>query len=355
MTPRAAVRALLSCTAAALVVAAPGAVPAAAQASTPQVVPGMRYLADVWCGADGACLGVGYTPEDVGAVVVLRANGPSGPVRPVSGTFELHQIDCAPGGSCIAVGKGADGRGVVVEVSPDGTPAAVRPVVGATELLDVACPTATTCVATGHLSQTVSWFPYLVHWPVFTVVSDGQPTPARDLPRGTHRAIGIDCPSATRCLAVASTGFVVLTDADGAWAASLRRFSSTPGAGYPGEEISCPSSTRCYATAEGVASPAIMAVSAEGVAGPVQILANFSGLLFDIHCLSVRTCTVVGQTNSPAAGLIIDVVRGMPMLPTTWGNVNWFTGVSCVAHQSCGIVGYTAGAAFFVWHGPVPG
>lgn len=353
MTPRAAARALLLCTAA-LLVPALTAVPAAGQAAGPQVVPGMRYLTDVWCGADGVCLGVGYATDDVGAVVVLRASGPSGPVRPVPGTSELYQIDCAEGGSCVAVGKGAEGRGVVVEVSRDGTPAAVRPVVGATELLDVACPATTTCVATGHLSQTTSSFPYLVHSPVFTVISAGHPAPARDLPRGTQRAIGIDCPSPTTCVAVASTGFVVLTNAAGAWTPSFRRFSSATGAGYPGEEISCPSSTTCYATAEGVGFAAIMAVSAEGVAGPVQVLANVSGIMFDIHCLYGRTCTVVGQTNAPAGGLIIDVFRGSPTPPTTWPTVNWFTGVSCVARESCGVVGNTTGAAFFVWHGPVP-
>ena len=53
----------------------------------------MRYLADVWCGPDGTCLGVGFTPDNVGAVVVLRAAGPSGPVRPAPGTTGLNQIE----------------------------------------------------------------------------------------------------------------------------------------------------------------------------------------------------------------------------------------------------------------------
>lgn len=345
MAPRAAARAPLLWMAAAVVASMVGAPAANAQQPTAQAVPGMRYLADVWCGPDGTCLGVGFTPDNVGAVVVLRAAGPSGPVRPVPGTTELHQIDCAPVGRCVAVGRGSGG-GVVVEVSREGTPGPARSVPATTELWDVACPTATTCIATGTLSLPTNTFPYLSNTPLSVVVENGRPGPARDLPRGTRNAIGIDCPSATRCLAVGTTGFVVLTNADGTWTQSLRRYPTAVGS-YPTDEISCPSSTTCYATAIGFS---IMAVSADGVGGPVQYLT--SGIAFDISCPFGRTCTVVGQ--SWAQGLVIDVFRGTVAATTAYGNSNWFSGVSCIGVAACGIVGNMPGYGVFVWHGPVP-
>lgn len=152
VTPGTAVRALILCTPVALFATATSAVPAAAQASGPQAVPGMRSLTGVWCGANGVCLGVGSTPDDVGAVVVLRANGPVGPAQPVLGTTRLNEINCTSDGGCVAVGQGAT-AGVVVEVMGDGTPGPARPVPHTTELLDLACPAATTCVATGYLWQ----------------------------------------------------------------------------------------------------------------------------------------------------------------------------------------------------------
>ena len=338
-----------------------GVLPANAQQPTAQAVPGMRHLTDVWCGPDGTCLGVGFTPDDVGAVVVLRAVGPSGPVRPVAGTHELNQIDCPPVGSCIAVGGGS-GRGVVVEVSRDGSPGSARSVPGSTELWDVACPTTTTCVATGSLSIPIPTWPYLMNTPLFVVVENGQPGAAREFPRGTRRAIGIDCPSATTCLAVGSSGIVVLTNVNGTWSPSLRRSSSARGSGYPTDEISCPSSTTCYATAAGfipVGSgfygvPAIMAVSADGVPGPVQLLSNTSGTSDDISCPFGRTCTVVGEDNSTSQGLAIDVFRGTVGARTTYANSNWFSGVSCITAAMCGVVGNMPTYAVFAWHGPVP-
>ncbi len=344
MTQRRAARAPFLWLVTAVMASMTGVLPAAAQQSTAQAVPGMRYLADVWCGPDGTCLGVGWTPDDVGAVVVLRAAGPSGPVRPVPGTEELLQIDCPPVGSCVAVGRGS-GRGVVVPVSRDGTPGSPRSVPATTELWDVACPTATTCIATGTLSVPINTFPYLSHTPLFVVVDNGEPGAARELPRGTRNAIGIDCPSATRCLVVGSTGFVVLTNLDGTWSQTLRRYPTAPGS-YPTEEISC-TSTTCFATATGFS---LIAVSVDGVGGPVQYLT--SGIAFDISCPFGRTCTVVGQTGPQ--GVVVDVFRGTVAATTAYGNVNWFTGVSCIGVAACGIVGNMPDYGVFAWHGPVP-
>ena len=258
----------------------------------------MHLLRGVWCGADGVCLGVGTTGT-VGGVAVLRSNGPIGPVHPVGGTYELHDIDCAPGGGCIAVGRTPGAVGVIVEVSRNGTPGAVRPVSGTSELFDVACPAAATCVATGHTSawpETSSW---PTSTPLFVVINGGQPAPPRYMPRGTRRSIGIDCPTETTCLALSGSSVVILTNTGGDWAATLRRVSSDISS--PGEAISCPSSTTCQATANAfiqrpdgyLGVPGMVAVSAEGVGGQVQILYDRSGNAYDISCISTRTCTGV--------------------------------------------------------------
>lgn len=369
MRRRRAARALFVGLAVALLASIVGVVPADAQQATAQAVPGMKHLADVWCGPDGSCLGVGLTEQDVGAVVVLRAAGPTGPIRPVPGTDSLGSISCRPGGSCVAVGQGGGGgpetwagrRGFVVEVSADGTPGPARPVSGASHLLDVSCPTATTCVATGGQRADIPRYPYLVTTPVFAIIENGQPGPAREFPRRTGLVFGVACPNETTCLAVFPGGFVVLRRSDGTWNAT-RRVSSSVG-GHPTEEISCSSSTVCYATASAIipvgsgfySAPAIVPVSAEGVAGPVQIITTEAGNAYNISCTVGRACTVVGQSNISSRALAVDVFRGTPMAVTTWSNVNYFTGVSCVRPATCGIVGNWGNNAFFAWHGPVPG
>ena len=358
MRRRAAARVLVLCTLTALWASTAGAVPAGAQQPTAQAVPGMRYLSDIWCGRDGSCLAVGITHQVTGGVVVLRADGSSGPVRPVPGTDRLSGIDCPARGPCIAVGRG----GVVVEVSRDGTPGASRAAPGTSELNDVACPTTTTCLATGSLH---TWPPDSAHGVttnVFTIITNGEPQPAHNFPRGTRNASGIDCPTTTGCLVLAADGVVVLSDVDGTWRGTLRRVSSSSDAGYPAQGISCSSSTGCYATASGSVQtpegyygiPGIVPVSTEGVTGPVQVLTNEQGISNAISCVSGRNCTVVGQEHRTSRGLSIDVFRGMPSTPVVWENVNLFTGVSCIAPGTCGMVGYMPTYAVFAWHGPVP-
>lgn len=362
MRRRPSVLALVIGSAAVLLASILGIVPAAARVEAARAVPGMRTLLDVVCRDDGSCLGVGYTPQNVGALVLLRAAGPSGPVRPVPGTLRLSGVTCHQGGGCLAVGQGAAG-GVAVQVGLDGTPGPLRPVSGATALYGVACPTETTCLATGDVLNPPQ--PPLFHSttsPLFTVVTNGQPAPAQRFPRSTRRMIGIACPNATTCLAAGTGAIAVLTGSGGTWSAGVTFAPGSFATGHPTDAISCPTTT-CYATAAGfiptgdgyVGVPAMMPVSLSGVVGPVQILSNESGFAADISCVLARTCTVVGQDNLAAQGLVVDVSRGSPAPATRWPEVNSFVGVSCVAPASCGMVGNTPTGAVFAWRGPVPG
>ena len=364
MTSRSAARALPLCIAATLLAVTAGVVPAGGQQSPVQVVPGMWILWEVQCAPDGVCLGVGAADVGanrlVGAVVVLRAAGPIGPVRLVPGTSYLHDIDCPPGGSCIALGSGVVGGtagGVVVEVSRDGTPGPAVIVPGMTNVYHVACPTATTCLVTGDRVTPTYPYPRSNH---FSVVTNGQPGPVQRLPRGIQGSLGIGCPTATRCLVSGSNGFGVLTNANGAWWGYLQPFWSPTGS--PDGDISCPSSTTCYAIARGFVRtsgtgyytvPAMMRVTADGVAGPVQLLTDRQGSSEDISCVFGRTCTVVGLLHS-AGAVSVDVFRGTPMTPRVWPGATSFFGVSCVAAATCGLVGYGPEGAVFAWHGPVP-
>lgn len=365
MGPRAAARALLFFAVTALVASTPGVLPAGAQQRTAQPVPGMSYLDDIWCGPDGVCLGVGTAPGPVGAVVVLRANGQTGPVRTVPGMQRVSAIDCPVIGSCVAVGTGASG-GMVVEVSRDGTPGPARSVPRASAMHYVACPTATTCLATGALHVFPPHSAHGVTTAVFVVITNGQPAPAQDFPRGTRwtlHAHGIDCPTTTTCLVVATGAIVVLRDAGGPWLTTLRTIPVDSGAGHPRQDISCASSTTCYATASGFGEtpegyygiPGMVPVTADGVTGPVQVLSERRGISNGISCVFGRSCTVVGQEHTTGRGLSIDVFRGSPGPAVVWPDVNLFRAVSCIAPATCGIVGYMPPhGAVFAWHGPVP-
>jgi hypothetical protein len=368
VTPRAAARALLFGVLAALLAPTADVLPASAQQprATAQVVPGVVYLADIWCAPDGSCLAVGSTYQNVGAVVAVTAAGSIGPVRPVPGTDRLSGIDCPASGSCIATGRGVSGgiAGVVLEVSRDGTPGPSRPVSGSSELGSVACPTATTCLATGALHVFPPGSAHGVTTPIFTVVTNGQPAPARDFPRARvpYGVFGIDCPTTTRCLAVSPGAIVVLSDVGGTWLTTLMRVPAEPGRGYPTLQVSCATPTTCYATASGAVQtpegwygiPGMVPVSADGVTGPVQVLSDQGGISNDISCIFGRSCTVVGQEHTTSRGISIDVFRGTTGPVVIWENVNLFTGVSCIAPGACGMVGIRYPNALFAWHGRVP-
>ncbi len=334
--------------------------PADAGTLPAQQVPGIWVLSDLSCRPDGTCLAVGHTYDNVGAVVLLRAGGPSGPVRPVPGTVHLSGIACPWGGTCIAVGR-SSGGGVVVEVSPDGTPGPARPVVGVEDLVEVACPTTTTCIAIGNaVDNPHEPLHFQTRSPRFTVISNGQPAPSQRFARGVGRyPSGIACPTATTCLVPGTGAVSILTDTGAGWIATANYFSGSSATGFPAGPISCASRTLCMAAAhafipasEGsIGVPAIMTVSANGTLGPVQILDRESGILTDISCVSGRTCTVVGQDNRRARGLLIDVFRGIPSPPTRVENAGSLNAISCVGVATCGIVG---SGALFLWHGPVP-
>ncbi len=369
MRPRLAARALVLCTAVVVLASTAGPSAAAAQQAqaTAQVVPGMVYLDDIWCASDGSCLVVGTTHQNVGAVVAVTAAGSIGPVRPVPGTDRIHGVDCPASGSCTAVGRSVAGgtlTGVVVEVSRDGTPGPARPVSGSSQLGSVVCPTAATCLALGVLNVFPPGSAHGVTITVFTVITNGQPAPAREFPRTRvpYSLGGFDCPTATRCLVPISGGVIFLSDVGGTWLTTLVRIPPEPGRGYPTGAMSCASSTTCYATASGAVQtpegyygiPAMVPVSADGVTGPTQVLSDQQGISNDISCVFGRSCTVVGQVHTTSGGISIDIFRGTPGPVVIWENVNLFTGVSCIAPGTCGMVGISYPNALFAWHGPVP-
>jgi hypothetical protein len=336
-----------------------GVTVAAAGGLTVQTVPGLTILADVWCAPDSTCLGVGTTPARTGAIVVLRPTG-VGPVLPVPGSRSLSAITCQRG-YCLAVGTGGRGA-VVVNVAPDGTPGAVWTVPDATALHDIACATPLTCLATG--SRRLPRPPFSdAPTPVaalFVVVHRGVPGPAQGHPEGSPVLAGISCPTETRCLAVGGGGIAVFSGTNRSWTATTSVVSDTNWSGRPAEDVSCPSPTGCYATAiawvqtpEGhLGVPAIMPLSVDGVAGPIQALSNRSANAFAISCVADGVCTIVGNDNWALQGLVIDVRPASPPAATVVERSNWFGAVHCISASSCGISGAEAGipqVPVFAW------
>ena len=342
--------------------------PPAADASTlpAQRVPGMWVLYDISCRPDGTCLAVGYTHDNVGAVVLLRAGGPNGPVRPVPGTARLTGITCPVGGTCIAVGTNSRyDDGVVVEVGPDGMPGPARPAPGTEELAAVACPTTTTCIAIGReVDNPDEALHFQTRSPRFTVITNGQPGPAQRFAPAVGRYLtGIACPIATTCLVPSGSAISIITDTGAGWTATANYLSGSSATGRPGGPISCASRTLCMAVAHAsiptdqgsISVPAIMPLSVNGTVGSAQILDREFGYLADISCVGSRTCTVVGGDYRRAQGLLIDVVRGIPGTPRPVENTSSLSAVSCVGLATCGILGHATTGPVFLWYGPVPG
>jgi len=320
-----------------------GALPAAAARATADTVPGVASLQDVTCVTRSSCPAVGYDAQGAGVVVVLHRNGPDGAALAVPGTKTLEGIACATSGSCVAVGQGPSGA-VVVAVDPTtGTPGVVRAVSGATGLSAVACPTSAECLAVGFLRTKTSSFPFTMTTPVFVVITNGQPGPAQPIPGAG--VLGIACPTATRCLTTGAGGVGVLSKAANTWTATVNPVGGPPGSGFPNGGISCPSSSTCEASAAGfvhkdggfLGVPAIMEISADGDAGPPQILSDRSESLYDVSCVAVGTCTLVGLDNGH--GLVIRATPGTAPVVTVFANVNFFKGVSCVTARVCVVVG----------------
>ena len=346
----------------ALLVQMSGVAPAEAATASAQSVPGLQRLNDVWCMPGPTCLGVGVTGQGQGGVVLLGPSGPTGPVRPVPGTTELWSVTCSTGGMCLAVGEGPQ-SGVVVPVASDGTPGAVRSV-SVTDLYGVACPTASTCLAVGTLSTPSGAYPYLINTSWYVVITNGQPGRARSFPPDAGGVMtGVSCPTSTRCVTVGNGTIGLLSSVQGAWTATVSRGpgSWATGAGYPTDDVSCPTSTQCYATAAGFVTsgaggymgvPSMMAVSADGVPGPVRTLVTASGTTYGISCVGSGTCTVVGQDNGSNSGISIDVARAALPVVTYWANSNDLIGVSCLTAASCGVAGSTVQTGVFGWKGP---
>jgi hypothetical protein len=242
----------------------------------------------------------------------------------------------------------------VVELAANGTPLAVRPAPGAFQLYDVACPSATTCIATGMRRTEVPTYPYSVSTPIFTVITNGQPGPVQRFPRGIPLIVGIACPTGTRCLAVGEQGVAVLTRAESTWTATATSGQSPDGRGRLGFAISCPSPSGCHATAtafvDGVAVPAMMPVTPDGVVGPLQVVFAQSGTLNGISCLADGSCTLVGGDNPSGLGLEVIVKPGSPPASYLWYQSNYFNDVSCLSAffgTYCLFVGSRPGQAVF--------
>ena len=201
-------------------------------------------------------------------------------------------------------------------------------------------------MATGERLVLLPGYPYSTSIPVYTVITNGEPGPVQRYPRGVTAMWDIGCPTATRCLAVADGITAVLTGAGSSWAVT----ALVPG--DVGDKISCPSSTRCYTTSyqfRPVAGgsfrsvPAMVALTADGVASQPQPLTDRPGIVYGISCVAEGVCTLVGRDYGFERALVIDVGPGQPPVVTLGASETTYQEVSCISATACGIVGTAGG------------
>jgi len=333
----------------------------AAGAAEPKI-PDPPTLGAVSCTSDTNCMSVGErVVGQYNRTLAKRWNGASwttlpSPNPPGKIDAVLTSVSCASATDCIAVGgystaawsrtlierwNGASWS-IMGSPNPPG-----RTFAG---LSDVACTSPTSCIAVGDYETNV-WARTLVErWSGGGWVMMSSPNP----PGRTFAALfGVDCPSASSCIAVG-------TYETNQWGRALvERWS---GGGWvigssvnpPGQtfttlgEIDCVSASSCYAV--GSVNARTLAEHWDGAHWSIQVTPNPSGprdglALVSVSCVSDSDCTSVGAYFGDKPSFffknLIQHWNG-----ATWSAVSSPTpqysalfGVTCVTTSSCYAVG----------------
>ena len=339
---------------------APASVRAAGAAT--QKIPAPPSLGAVSCTSDTNCFAVGERVVGVyNRTLVKRWNGASwtavaspNPAGKIDAL--LTNVSCTTPTDCIAVGLYSTDlwartlierwNGVKWSLVSSPNPPG-RTFAG---LSDVSCTTPTSCVAVGHY-ETSSWARTLVErWN-----GGGWSLMASPNPPGRTFAgfIGVDCTTATTCIAVGTYetnnwGRTLVAQWNGGgWV-----FKSSPnpaGQNFAAlEEIDCPTATSCYAV--GNVNARTLAEHWDGTHWSLQITPNPTGprdelALGSVSCATDTDCTSVGAYfNSKPPFVFKNLIQH-------WNGATWSAvsspdptisalfGVTCVTTSSCYAVG----------------
>jgi len=340
---------------------------------------GSNSLNNVSCTTSTFCMAVG--PENSGTgggTFIQEWNGTKWTVVPsvnapaTTGDF-LSSVSCVGTNFCIAVG--GSGTGTAVAETWNGTSwtfvAAAAPAGSTTTTLSsVSCVTATTCevLGTSTVGTTSSLFGNQWNGTTLTATTAATPTSTDTTP--VPSASGMDCVTASWCIAVGvsdtqaptGTSFGELWNGT-AWTLQTMPLPSA-GIGSQLSAVSCAGASFCQAVGQVNVStgPTLTQNLIENWNGTQWALtssvpdtsATASNLLKGVDCFSATTCSAVGSATAttgptPASlaltwnGTAWSIVSNTPNQGTVQTSL---AGVSCVTDWSCVAVGlYGSGVA----------
>jgi hypothetical protein len=293
-----------------------------------QLIRSSGFLNAVSCPSRSVCLAVGENPTETSGVAV-PLNPATAMVRSGQGLHAIRGISmsgvaCASRNHCLAVGHNSSGSGVVVALSPStgailsGQTVQIIRGTGGVGLEGVDCPLATRCVAVGENSGKSAGVAVPLN-PATGAIASGQ-----SVQNVTHKGILLDlaCPSSTVCLAVGwaagkpsvavpinpRTGALSKGQSDRSISASAAMLTA----------VSCPSISLCLAVGNDTGDPSVgQAVTIDPttatiVAGQsIQTLAE-TGALNAVVCRSTSQCVAAGSRYESAGAVteILDPATG---------------------------------------------
>jgi hypothetical protein len=333
---------------------------------------GSNVLNAVTCATASFCVAVGQQDEATGVNTLIEQwNGTAwsvvpGVTEPPSANDTLTGVSCAGPSFCMAVGS--TGAGALAETWNGSawsatTPAPPAGLVGV-YLSSVSCLAATLCqtLGTGFNVATPVVFGNQWNGTNWSAVPAATPTAGSSQ---NVEAGGMDCISATQCLAVGNT------DANGAsgapfaeqwngtaWTLADTGLSTSLPAGSSLASVSCAGATFCQAVGQaGGATTQNLIEMWNGASWSVpastpQTSTSLAQALTGVDCFSATSCSAVGWA---------DATPGQPAtLALTWDGTSWsivpntpngsgtgttLQGETCLTNWACVAVGYQNAAA----------
>jgi hypothetical protein len=352
-------------------------------------LPGQRSLASVSCGSATGCVAIGADASEV-------YNGTSWRVVPFAvpagaDGVAMRAVSCPDPSGCLAIGQAGDApvaelwngaawsvTGQPLDVNAkvvsctaldactavgataerwDGTawPAQVLRVASWQSWDGVSCSTATRCLAVGYGPGTAECCgsPIAALWANGTWREVGLGGLSSN--QGYGGLSGVDCPSATDCVAVGDQGLGIAEDPQAitplamrgsGWTLSAKRVAS-PGGSVAASiaAVSCWASGGCLSVGSrtnsyGVAAPLAERLDASrwSVVAPPSNATELTG----VWCVSATDCVAVGDINR--RGGVADTWNGstwtMTALPTPPASlVTTVSSVTCLSASDCEAVG----------------
>ncbi len=284
--------------------------------SAPADAPG---LTSVSCGSPTQCVAVGSVEgPDAGTAAILftRDGGESWLETIPSGVLSLASVSCASGSHCVAVGDqlvGSSTSGVILATTDGGrTWKEQAATTQLPQLIGVSCPTTKHCVGAGG-SLGSSNMPA----PIVTV-DGGRTWSIESQPSNAGTFSSVSCGSDSTCVAVsdnigASSPAIASHDGGVSWSEV-----AAPGSAAG---IDCLSATDCVAVGQNADEPTGLAFVTRdgGISWSSQSMPLGVTDLFNVSCSSESACISVGYSD--------DVVYANPDVDLVLGSTTTFSGL----------------------------